>query len=272
MSRRYAFGSSYKSILNPQEIFGVNLFDWYDFTDDSTLTKTGVLIDAIDSKATGSSRQFTASGATRPDVVTGQINSLQIARFDGVSEYMEIPSSLGTFNFLHNNANGGMVMLICKVTSDTGVSQFLIGNNFSSSTLIGYGISTNSTKHLQSFIARGVSGDRTSRNDTISAMYSDYISYNIFADIVDPNNGTAADRSKINSNFGSYVQNNVQTFTPSVLTASGQFTIGKNPSASSNYASIDLAEAIVVSDQPSAGELTLLQTYIEDKYGGTFPI
>jgi hypothetical protein len=271
MSRRFAFGSSYTSVVikNPQEIFLSNLYDWFDYTDDSTLTKTGVLLDAIDSKATGSTRQFTASGANRPDVVTGQINGLQVASFDGVSEFMSVPSSLNLYNFLYNNASGGMVLMVTKVTSDTGTNQFFIGNNYDSSVLVGYGIGTNSTKRLLSFIARG-GGARVSNNNA-SSMYADYTSFNVFSEITFPNQATAANRSKINSNFGSDVQNNILTSAPSNLNASDLLTLGVRPSGGF-YAAIDVAEIIITQNQPTGTQLTELQTYIENKYGGTFPI
>jgi hypothetical protein len=271
MSRRFAFGSSFLSVQNPQQIFLTNLHDWFDYTDDSTLTKSGVLLDAIDSKATGSTRQFISTAGNRPDIVTAQVNGLQVARLDGVSEFMVINSSTGSFNFMHDGSNGGMILMVAKVTSNTGSSQFLIGNNLDSSTLIGYGMQTNTSKYLASFIATGVASARASFNNTGTAMYADYNSFNVFSDIVDPANATAANRSKISSNFGSYFQNNTDTNTPSNSNASVNLFLGKKAGTNTLYASLDVAEIIIVKNQPTATQLVDLQTYIENKYGN-FPI
>ena len=75
MSRRVTyFNSSVASIPNPTEIFGTDLYDWWDITDSSTVTLSGSRIDAIDSKASGSTRQLTSSGANRPQIVSNQVN------------------------------------------------------------------------------------------------------------------------------------------------------------------------------------------------------
>jgi hypothetical protein len=258
-------------VLNPQEIFLTNLHDWFDYTDDSTLTKSGVLLDAIDSKATGSTRQFISTAGNRPDIVAAQVNGLQVARLDGVSEFMVINSSTGSFNFMHDGSNGGMILMVARVNSDTGSSQFLIGNNLDSSTLVGYGMQTNTSKYLASFIATGVASARASFNNTGTAMYADYNSFNVFSDIVDPANATAANRSKISSNFGSYFQNNTDTNTPSNSNASVNLFLGKKAGTNTLYASLDVAEIIIVKNQPTATQLVDLQTYIENKYGN-FPI
>jgi hypothetical protein len=262
-------------VANPAQILGANLYDWFDFTDNSTLSLTGVRVNSITSKA--SARQFTSTGANRPQIVTNQINGLQVARFDGISEFMSVPASTALYNFLHNQASGGMVIVVNKITdANPNNAQIIINNNGGSQALIGYFVSyddrvtTPANNRIRSFITRGVLGFSTSINDSADNIYSPQV-YNASINIVDPTNVTAANRSKISVNFGANIQNNILTNTPTNSSATDNLTLGKSSNTSTFFLKGDMVEIIISQNQPTPTQLTQLQTYLTSKYG-TFPI
>ena len=95
MSRRVTyFNSSRQSLLNPNQIFGANLFDWWDFTDLATQSISGGgQIDSITSKGTNAG-VFASSGTERPASIVG-VNGLNVADFDGVNDFMQVNASTG---------------------------------------------------------------------------------------------------------------------------------------------------------------------------------
>jgi hypothetical protein len=261
-------------VANPAQILGANLYDWFDFTDSATLTLTGVRVDAITSKA--SARQFTSAGTDRPQIVANQINGLQVARFDGISEFMSVPASTALYNFLHNQANGGMVIIVNKITdANPDNSQIFIQNHNSMATNIGFGLSYDDrsvvprNNTILNNVLRGASPASVS-NLTADNIYPTQV-YNALLTIVDPNNGTASNRSKINVNFGADVQNNSNTTTPSNSNATNNLTIGKQSSTNAGYIKGDMVEIIISQNQPTPTQLTQLQTYLTSKYGA-FPV
>lgn len=262
-------------VLTPYTIFSTDLYDWWDFTDNTTLALSVSRIDAIDSKASGSTRQLTSSSSNRPQIVSNQVNGLQVANFDGVSEFMQVPSSTALYNFLHDQSNGGMAIVVSRVTdANPDVAMAILNNNGLGASTVGYGfayddrISLSRNNIILTLVTNGV--NRVVRNLTSNNIFETQ-QFNSLLDIVDPNNGTVADRSKVNVNFGSYEQNNTKTLTPSTSNASDNLTIGKLSDSSSLFFKGDLAEIIITTGQPTALQLTQTQTYLTNKYG-TFPI
>jgi hypothetical protein len=274
----YGYFNTFKNVVggipSPSQIFGANLYDWWDFTDDSTLTKSGTRVDAITSKA--SARQFTSSGANRPQVVTGAVNGLQVANFDGVSEFMQVPSSTALYNFLHNQEDGGMVIIISKLTdADPNNLQYILNNTATTSNVgsaINYDdrLSVPANNVIRSLGVRGVGGT-TSYNNVTSNNFFTTQQFNILRSIVDPNNGTAANRSKLSINFGADIQNNISISAPSTSNATNNLTLGRLADSSSFFLKGDFAEVLITTGQPTSEQLTQIQTYLTSKYG-TFPI
>jgi hypothetical protein len=259
------------------DIFGANAYDWWDVTDDATLTKSGTRIDAIASKVTGSTRSMVASGSARPQVVTNQVNGLQVARFDGISEFMNVASSTALYNFLHNQASGGAVFVVSRITdADPDAVMSLLGNNNDNSANIGFNIryddrsaNTRNNRIIQ-LIARGVVGNLTANNNSPDGFF-DTQQFNALINIVDPNNGTADNRSKLSVNFGADIQNNVLTNAASTANASNNLTMGKNSVSALSFLKGDIAEIFIAQNQSTSGQLTRAENYYTYKYG-TFPI
>lgn len=264
-------------VLTPDTIFSTDLYDWWDFTDNTTLTLSGSRIDAIDSKASGSTRQLTSSSSNRPQIVSNQVNGLQVANFDGVSEFMEVPSSTALYNFLHDQSNGGMVIVVSRVTDANPNAPYqILDNGGTATTTVGYLLQYDDRSSIP---VNNVIRIRAARNviltNTFTTISTDNIfetqQFNSLINIVDPNNGIASERSKLTVNFGVEEKTNVSTDAPSNANASFDLTLAKNGIGSSLFFKGDIAEIIITTGQPTALQLTQTQTYLTNKYG-TFPI
>jgi len=257
------------------DIYGANAYDWWDITDNSTLTLSGARIDAIASKKSGSTRAMVSTGSARPQVITNQVNGLQIARFDGIAEFMNVASSTALYNFLHNNANGGAVFVVSRITdANPDAILRILNNNGGVTGSVGYSLlyddrSISSLNDvIRTFISNATGG--VILNQTANNFFPTQ-QFNLLRDIVDPNNGTAANRSKISVNGGSNVQNNTQTLTPSTANAVNNLTIARSSSSAINFLKGDIAEIFIAQNQPTSGQLTRTENYLTYKYG-TFPI
>jgi len=261
---------------NLLDIYGANSYDWWDYTDDATLTKSGARIDAAASKVTGSTRAMVSSGSARPQVVTNQVNGLQVARFDGISEFMNVASSTALYNFLHNQANGGAVFVVSKITdANPNANMVLIGNDEDSFINIGYGLNYDDrlSQSRNNAIIQRVSNNSVTPTPTFNVVNNIFPTqvYNVLINIADPNNVTAANRSKVSVNFGANQQNNMSASVVSTSNASFNLTSGKNANSSTLFLKGDIAEIFIAQNQPTSGQLTRTQNYLTYKYG-TFPI
>jgi hypothetical protein len=263
--------------LNPSEIFGADLYDWWDFTDNSTLSLTGSAINSVSSKKSGSTRSFVASGGARPTLVPNLVNGLQGARFDGLASFMQVNSSTALYNFLHNQNNGGCVIIVNKITDANPDALLKIlengdGNTLNVGNTIAYDDRSSASRNNVIFNSsqRAVSATTTYVNVSANNFYTTQ-QFNILRSIVDPNNGTATNRSKLSVNFGANIQNNASTNAPSTANATNNLTLGRGSATSSFYFKGDIAEIIISQNQPTPTQLTQIQAYLTAKYG-TFPI
>jgi len=263
MSRRIInIGGSFLSILPPDEILGADLYDWFDFTDNSTLSLTGTAINSLSSKKSGSTRTFVASGGARPTLVPNLVNGLQGARFDGVASFMQVNSSTALYNFLHDQSNGGVIITIQKL-NDGSIGQSILANAVGGNTI---GVRHDSVGIT---CVRGVVGQQTYvQTYNLTPFDNEFTS---LINIVNPNNPTALDRVSTIINGVTTTPDNSLTNTPSTDNASQNFTLGRRPSLNDRYVNGDIAEIIISQNQPTPTQLTQIQAYLTAKYG-TFPI
>lgn len=249
-------------ILTPAQIFGANYYDDWDFGEISAITETYGLISKVASK-TGSGRDFiSTSNLSSPQILLNQINGLGTARFDGVNDYMYIPSSTGDYKFLHDGA-GGALILISQPFRTPSVIDMIISNQFGAGGQ-GFRFQTNSSNQI-SHISRST---LTTINNTST---SNFVNYNWFNSItiMDADNTIASERSNIIFN-GSDNKNNIETALPTSNNATDDLIIGMNIFGAYPYRG-NITRVIVVDTIPTAIQLSQLQSYLQSTYG-TFPI
>ncbi len=274
------FGFGYDNILPrlggvipPDVIFGADLYDWWDYTDDATLTKSGVRVLSTASKKSGSTRAMTSLLATAPQIVTNQVNGKQVARFDGVSEFAQVAASTALYNFLHN-ATGGYVFIVQRFTNG-GVASRLLNNKGGNSPGLdinsGIGESISLNNDYVSFIRNTTAGTNVSQTTTANnTIIPNKFQYT--ASKYDASNATLAQRGGIAIDNGSIVQNNTDNATLSNTNAGYNLTLGRRVRLDDTYYKGDLCEIIITQNQPSSLQLTQMYNYAVNKYGSNFPI
>jgi PKD repeat protein len=255
----------------PSQIFGANLYDWWDFTDTSTQSITGGLINSITSKGTNAA-VFSSSGTERPASIVG-INGLNVADFDGVNDFMQVATSTAMYNFLHNGSLGAAIILNRIEDLNPGNAQILLDNAGFLSANIGI-TSAYDDRVDDRFLSatyRGTLGLVQTVNTTANGAYLSQ-QYNQTVIKLDTDNGVIADRNVVEINNGTEIKNNSTNASQSVANASFNFTIGKNANASTYYLKGQISEVIILTSHPTPTQITQLNNYYTNKYGGTFPI
>jgi hypothetical protein len=171
------------------------------------------------------------------------------------SEYLTVPSSQATFNFLHNGTNSSVFSVNKFGTSSNPNAIYgLFGNQGGASGNIGvlFGYDDRSflprNNALIQSIARGVLGSFSAfqvAENTITPNQQ-----NIISQIFDADNATAANRVVAYINAGSAIQNNTDTNAPSASNASFNLQV---MALGNNVAPMDgtYQELIIYPSQPS---------------------
>lgn len=158
-------------------------------------------------------------------------NSKPTILFDGISDFMTIPTSTFSMAFLHTSSKSFVsVVGYNRVVND----GFIINNNYGASANVGYSLNTTTTRNIESFTTRGVSGQATVSNSTNTTPLTNNNLF-IINDEKDNGNATASLRSKIYVNNGGSLNLNTLTNNPSIANASHDLTIGASSGASTKY-------------------------------------
>lgn len=264
----------------PLAIPGLQL--WLDASDASTLydsTTGGALVAADGGVArwedkSGNGRHATQStSGSRPLRKANVRNGLDVMRFDGSDDFLSIPSSTSTFNFLHN-ATGGIVFLVYKATAAQGTA-FLWCNNTNPSTgsisnYSGAYLRHDTTPDRLVAIVQGPSGVgvRLVRAGADNSAPSG--SFAVISLQYDVAQASASDRHKAFRNGVDITGTNTFGLSESAGIhtgdASADLHIFANNGAQ-NVSAGDLCEIIVYSGVMSAANRVAVQSYLAAKWG-----
>ena len=170
--------------------------------------------------------------ANKPTWNIGGQNGWPYISFDGINDRLGCGDTT-TFVFLHET--GGTVFIVAQYgeTDDPNDIYSIIANTNNSATDVGFAIvyddqdSNHYENRLNTFVVNGTGGQQVvsniSDNDAVIANVC-----NINTIVLDPDNGTAADRSDTYINEGSAIGNNADTDTASSANATRAIQIGSN--------------------------------------------
>jgi hypothetical protein len=200
---------------------------WLDAADLSTIsTATGV--SQLRDKS-GNGRDFTqGTGVTQPTLTPNGLNGRNVLSFNG-SQWLTSVSAASTWNFLHNT-NGSSVFAVWKAgnIADPNAIYGLMGTNAATSANIGTYIAFDdrASAPRNNGVLTQVSGGGSA---SVSAASADNLmpanTPVILSHLIDPNNGTPANRSFVRVNK-TLSQVNTQLIAPSASNASFALQIG----------------------------------------------
>lgn len=137
--------------------------------------------------------------------------------FDG-GDFLTTSGTNSAWKALWDGSNSA-VMAVVKISA-TGV-RAIIASARGTSTLVGYDLFSNTTERVLSFTPNAAQTDNSNmtNNNVI-------VGQSLIVDILDADNATAADRTKIYVDGGSAISNNTGTGTVSTSDATHSFQIG----------------------------------------------
>ena len=191
-------------------------------------------------------------------------NSKPTVVFDGLSDFMSVPSSLSSFSFLHKTGNSFISVVGYNRIINEG---FILCNNNGTSANIGYFLTTLLTSDIRNFTTNGVAGlsNATVSNQTNTAPLTANSLF-LINDVTDNGNATASNRSKIYVNNGNALSLNTLTNTPSTANAIADFTIGsKSGSAKVSYFDGGVSQLIIYNTDQS-GNRSGITTAINQQF------
>ena len=235
---------------------------WLDAADTGTITVSGTAVTQWTDKSANAYAFAQGTSAQRPASGTETQNGKNVMVYANSNLLSTAASSV--WKYL---SDGSLytVMIACK-TSTTNAEQYLLSNYSGSGGSIGISFGSEATNRLEYIVFRNVSGavavGNSTDNNTLGTSFT-YVSA-----LMDPSNGTAANRSDIRLKQGAAVKNNtttnaVNTANPFSALRIGDYTTGSNTSAW--YGQI--GEILIYPSLLSSGNLLLNQQYLAAKWG-----
>jgi hypothetical protein len=208
--------------------------------------------------------------ANQPTFKINQINGKPAVEFDGSSDRLEISSSTSTFKFLHSDLS--TIFFVGKIgnSSNPDTRYGLFGSNGAGTANVGMCLyyddrsSIPYNNRLLNLVTRGVTSTSNVNNLTSDGALTPN-QYNYIRLNGDPANATAANRSIIQINGGSLIQNNTQTNALSTSNSTLNFQLGSVGGGSLLFLG-QMAEIIIFNKLLTSGEVTIINQYIKQEY------
>jgi hypothetical protein len=160
------FSSHRREHHNHQPTDSANIIAWWDFDDTSRLTLSSGDITAVVDKS-GNGRDLSSAAGKYPSLVTGVINGRQVARFDGVDEYMH--NTLGTT--IDISATGATVYIAgVKRSADGAADQILIGGEDATHRFLWYPEATPAIRQFRGGTSQTITDQFTQNTSFVTAL------------------------------------------------------------------------------------------------------
>jgi hypothetical protein len=186
--------------------------------------------------------------------------------FDGIDDFLSIPSSTSYFNFLHDGTISAVIGVakLLNTSIDNNLSV-LIGSSSLNASSVGYSLylenrdvlgNPNQLKSVVFNGAGGVGGFVLENITTTSGQLQ-----NLYIDLIDADNAIVGDRSLHYINSGSVSKNNVRTPNPTSSNATNNFSI-----SNSSFRLVGNAQEIIIYPSDQSTNRTGIETNINDFY------
>jgi hypothetical protein len=264
--------------LNPSTITGLQL--WLDASDASTLydaTTGGSLVAADGGVArwedkSGNDRHATQGTAgARPLRKTSIQGGLDVMRFDGTDDLLAVSGSASSMKFLHSSNSTVFLALKVGTVSDPNTFYSILGTNALSSANVGFCIFFDDRAtfslfdRFRIFFSEGTAGEFPI-NDVGTDNEFPPNTFSLFSAVIQPSNGTAADRAFRYRNGSLLSQSNTSTATPSTADATNDVQIGAN-GGSGALLNGDICEILIYDTALSDTDREAVENYLLAKWG-----
>lgn len=241
---------------------------WLDASDTTTITESGGSVSQWNNK--GSKGNFTqATGAVQPTTGASTLNGLNVLDFAG--DYLTATNQ-NEWKFLSDGTDH-IIGLVAKfgTTANPDTVYLFLGNSQTDSPAVGSAFlwddrsSISRNNALSVFYSAGVSGSpsiESFNNDTVTAN-----TFTVVSALLDPDNGTAANRLALHINGGSAISNNTKTQAVSASNPTYALQVG---AAGNNLLPMtgSIAELVIASGaNATETNRAKLRDYLNTKWG-----
>lgn len=248
---------------SPAEL--TNVRGWYDAADTTTISVSGTAVTQWNDKSTYGKNLTQATGAARPTSGVTTLNGLNVITFDG-GDFLGAATA-ADWTFLSDGTDY-LVAFVAKfgvVANPDTFMGFINTKNTVSNPGIDFYHDTRVGRARMSQIVYDASATQIVNNDSGNVFTANDWFYGSL--LADPNNGTAANRSKIYYEAGAAATNNTLTGAVSATAPSRALEVGRY---SNDFGFLEggVAEIVIAygTDATDANRL-LLNDYLKAKWG-----
>lgn len=231
---------------------------WLDAADTSTITESGGAVSQWSDKS-GNGRHVTqATAANQPTTGSATQNGRNVLSFDGGDRL--VASTAATWTFLHDGTDHA-IWIVSRRPSSVAAAGLIATTDAGGSRLGLFVIQTDTL--YQHLLYGQLNVVTVNNNPTVSTA-----NWQVGQIIADPDNATAANRSRIRVNAGaeqtaSTATGGVSGTAPNHAITIGSYGGGGNPLTG------DIAEVVIVPSVPSTAQIASMRSYLADKWGIT---
>ena len=242
---------------------------WLDAADASTITTVSGAVSQWNDKS-GNGRTFSQSTvAARPTLTAAGLNGRNVVTFG--STLFIGAATASDWWFMHGSQNSIIGVAAPSSTVDPGANVQMIGTRVSGFTAgvqflyADFSPNNNNFRHRNIRGSDAVSAIEASTGDNTHPAANTATLYSILSD---PTNATAADKSIIRFNGGSFIATNTETASPTSSATAPQFALRLGNEAASSFSGY-WAELVVTSDLTSTDTRQRIEGYLAHKWGLT---
>lgn len=240
---------------------------WYDASDTGSISETSNKVTQWNDLSGNGYHLTQGTDADRPLTNTVTINSLNALSF--VSNDWLQASTAADWKFLHDGTTYIVGTVIYPVGTPTSIQVIWTTNNFGSGSFGGWQtyngyLTTNYS--MSTGIWSATTGVYSVNNVEVSAISSGATS--TITILNDPDNGTAADRSKMSINSGALIQNNTSTGTASTSNPQSPFRVGHINQGATQFGFVGyIGEILIIKGADATEEnQTKMNAYLAGKW------
>lgn len=236
---------------------------WYDASDTGTITVSGSAVTQWNDKSANAYNLTQSTAAYRPLSGTRTLNGKNVIDFDGSNDSLQAATA-SNWTFL-SNSGGSSIFLV--ITNDTSAStQYTLSTLFDgSSSYVGTVLERRTDDNVGIFVRNANSGNGAIGSTNQGALADGTSTY--YTALLDPNNGTTADRAISRVNGGAEIKNNTFTQSPSASVASIPLIVGDYTAGGGLGVDGAIGEILFYDSVLSATDRAKNESYLKNKWG-----
>lgn len=271
MSRRVTYyGKSFASILTPDGIFGANLVEWWRPEELSGFTAGAPLSGDWVSQGSFGSNYNQANTVAQPTVVNTVYSGYKGVDFDGVLEFVTSDRPKDDYKFL--SSGEGFQFLILRSDDQSNNGIVMSNMDLNASNRSGFLFQNHSSNEFRVRTSDDLGSTfNISINSGAGTYFESNLNLILYKNDIPSSGNTSPTSGELGINSGALSDQNTSTNSVANDDPDNGINLGRSVGSSNFFEGLVLEHGIV-NIQPTPAQISNLITYLENKYGGTFPI